>query len=77
MYVQTLREAQDISGKDIQICGKVFHIDEVERIRGKIHFSSTAHPLFLTENLSQVIVMLKGLKTMAGNPLYGDTDMGG
>ena len=54
----------------IQICGKVFSIDEVEHSRGQVHFSSTAHPLFLTENLSQIIVTLKGLKTMAENPLY-------
>lgn len=54
----------------IQICGKAFSIDEVERSRGQVRFSSTAHPLFLTENLSQIIVTLKGLKTMAENPLY-------
>ena len=54
----------------IQICGKQFCIDDVERSRGRVHFSSTAHPLFLTENLSQVIVLLKGLKAMSENPLY-------
>lgn len=54
----------------IQICGRKFCIEEVERSRGQVHFSSTAHPLFLTENLSQIIVLLKGLKAMSENPLY-------
>lgn len=54
----------------IQICGRKFCIEEVERRRGQVHFSSTAHPLFLTENLSQIIILLKGLKAMSENPLY-------
>lgn len=54
----------------IQICGKKFIIDDVERRRGLVRFSSTAHPIFLTHNLSQVLVTLKGLKAMSQNPLY-------
>ena len=56
----------------IQVCGKVFTIDDLERHKGTATFSSTAHPLFLTPNLTQVIVTLKGLKIMADNPLYAD-----
>lgn len=54
----------------LQICGRVFKIEGTERSRGQVRFASTAHPLFLTENLTQVIVMLKGLRIMAQNPLY-------
>ena len=54
----------------IQICGKVFKIQETERSKGKITSASTAHPLFLTLNLTQVIIMLKGLKAMSENGRY-------
>lgn len=54
----------------IQVCGRPFIIREANRSRGRMHFGSTAHPLFLTENLTQVIVILKGLRAMAENPLY-------
>lgn len=56
----------------IQVCGKKFIIDDIERRRGQIRFSSTAHPLFLTHNLSQIIVTLKGLKAMSNDPLYAE-----
>ena len=54
----------------IQICGKTFKINETKRSKGKIASASTAHPLFLTPNLTQVIVMLKGLKAMSENRHY-------
>jgi len=54
----------------IQICGRVFKVEDMERSRGSVHFPSTSHPLFLTPNLSQVLIMLKGLRVMAENPLY-------
>lgn len=56
----------------IQVCGKKFFIKEDDAVRekGRIRFASTAHPVFLSENLTQVMVMLKGLKEMAKNPLY-------
>ena len=62
-----------LRGRDndpIQICGKVFKIDDLERGRDVVNFPSTAHPLFLTPNLTQVLVMLKSLKTMSDDPLY-------
>ena len=58
------------SGDPIQICGRKFVIDDTARERGQLRFSSTAHPLFLTENLTQVIILLKGLKSMAENSAY-------
>ena len=39
----------------------------MERNRDSVHFPSTAHPLFLTPNLTQVLVTLKGLREMAGS----------
>ena len=54
----------------IQVCGKKFFISGTERRDGGIRFQSTAHPIFLAENLTQVLVMLKGLRVMAENPLY-------
>lgn len=54
----------------IQVCGKRFVIDDLERERDVVSFSSTAHPLFLTPNLTQVLVILKGLKAMSDDPLY-------
>ena len=54
----------------IQICGRPFFIPDSNRVNGQMRSASTAHPLFLTENLTQVIIMLKGLRIMAENPLY-------
>ena len=54
----------------IQICGRRFFIPDTARSKGQVHFASTVHPVFLTENLTQIIVMLKGLKEMAKDPLY-------
>ena len=58
-----------LRGKDpIQIMGKPFIIDETIRKDDTLKFSSTAHPLFLTFNLTQVIATLKGLKAMSREP---------
>lgn len=54
----------------IQICGRPFFIPDSTRKGDRYESASTVHPLFLTENLTQVIVMLKGLRQMAENPLY-------
>ena len=58
------------SDDPIQICGRRFSIPEATRSKGQIHHASTVHPLFLTENLTQVIIMLKGLRAMAQDPKY-------
>lgn len=42
----------------------------IERKRGNIEFESTVHPIFLALNLTQVVVMLQGLRYMTGNKAY-------
>lgn len=54
----------------IQVCGRKFFIPDTHRQDGRITFQSTAHPVFLTENLTQILILLKGLKVMSENPLY-------
>ena len=50
----------------IQICGKKYVIDYVKRENDHVRdMASTPHPLFLTCNITQVIVTLKGLRTMS------------
>lgn len=67
-----LAKLRGMDNDPIQICGKVFKIDDLERDRGSVYFPSTAHPLFLTPNLTQVLVTLKGLKMMSGDPIYAE-----
>lgn len=67
-----IKKLRGLDEDPIQICGKVFKIEDVERGRDVLHFSSTAHPLFLTPNLTQILVTLKGLKEMSSNPLYSN-----
>ncbi|QNO15939.1 hypothetical protein HYG86_14770 [Alkalicella caledoniensis] len=54
----------------LQVCGKKFIIEDMERRRGRVTMASTAHPIFLTGNLTQVIVTLKGLKSMSQDSAY-------
>ena len=56
----------------IQVQGRKFFIpdDTITRENGRFIQQSTMHPIFLAENLTQVLTMLKGLKIMAENPLY-------
>ncbi len=67
-----LTKLRGLDNDPIQICGKVFKIDDLERGREVVYFPSTAHPLFLTPNLTQVLVTLKGLKAMSNDPLYAE-----
>lgn len=67
-----LKKLRGLDDDPIQVCGKVYKISEIERGRDVVSFSSTAHPLFLTPNLTQVLVTLKGLKSMGENPLYAE-----
>lgn len=56
----------------ISVGGREFFIPEksMPRHLGRVTFESTLHPLFLTENLTQVIILLEGLKRMSENPDY-------
>ena len=67
-----LSKLRGIDDDPIQIYGKVFKINETKRSKGKIASASTVHPLFLTPNLTQIIVMLKGLKAMSENRHYAN-----
>lgn len=55
----------------IQINGKKFTISEIERRNNSLDMQSTVHPLFLTSNLTQIIVMLRGLQGFKDDPLLG------
>ncbi len=62
-----------LRGKDpLQVLGRQLLVNDVERRDGKVLFSSTVHPMFLTLNLSQALTTLKGLKKMSGEPLYSE-----
>lgn len=63
-----------LRGEDdpLQVCGKPFIVDEMVRQRGRIQFTTTVHPLFLTFNITQVIATLKGLKHMCEDPILGN-----
>ena len=52
----------------LQVCGQKFIIHETDRSMGHLYFESTAHPFFLTCNLTQVITALEGLRIMSGQP---------
>ena len=65
---EDLSRIRGISNELIQICGKPFVVDGIERRNGKVISPSTVHPFFLTFNLTQVIATLKGLKGMSLEP---------
>lgn len=65
---EDLSKLRGYSGDPIQICGKPFAIKETEMKNGIVKMASTAHPFFLTFNLTQVMTTLKGLKTMCQEP---------
>jgi hypothetical protein len=55
---------------EISVLGQEVSIRGIERDNGTISFQSTVHPLFLTPNLTQVVVMLNGLRVMSGDRAY-------
>lgn len=66
-YIKKLR---GLDNEPIQFFNKDFSIPETERSKGRLSSASTVHPLLLTLNLTQVLVILKGLKAMSENRLY-------
>ena len=52
----------------IQIAGKQFVVEDMKRENDRVSLPSTVHPLFLTSNLTEVIITLKGLKAMSNQP---------
>ena len=65
-----LKALRGQSYDSIKVCGKPFILDDTRRSKGHVYFSSTAHPIFLACNLSQVLITLKGLKTMSEDSRY-------
>ena len=53
------------SNNAIQICGRKFIVSGIQRRNGSVTFASTVHPLFLTYNISQILVTLKGLRLVS------------
>ncbi len=68
-----IKKLMGIDKDPLQVCGKKFEIPEIDSENDTLKFESTAHPLFLTPNITQLIVTLKGLKEMSENPLYGNS----
>ncbi|HHU63109.1 MAG TPA: hypothetical protein GXZ32_02705, partial [Clostridiales bacterium] len=58
------------SNDGISIMGQKLSVRGVERQKGKIEFESTVHPIFLALNLTQVVVMLQGLRHMVKDRVY-------
>ncbi|HHU98126.1 MAG TPA: hypothetical protein PKI14_13010 [Fervidobacterium sp.] len=52
------------------IMGQKILINGVERDKGVVEFKSTVHPIFLALNLTQVVMVLQGLRHMAKNDAY-------
>lgn len=64
-----IRKLRGMDEDPIQICGKQYILPEMIRENDRISsMPSTVHPLFLTCNLTEVIITLEGLKVMAENP---------
>ncbi len=63
-----LAKLRGMDDDPLQVCGRKFTIDEVERENGRMVFKSTVHPFFLTCNLTQVVGMLKGLDSLSEIP---------
>jgi len=64
-------DLKKLRGRDddpISVCGRKFIVDDCERKNGHMSFASNVHPMFLTNNLTEVIAMLKGLKHMCEEP---------
>lgn len=54
----------------VSIMGQKIRVRGIERQKGYIEFQSTVHPIFLALNLTQVVVMLQGLKHMTKDEAY-------
>ncbi|MGH4121854.1 MAG: hypothetical protein ACREV6_02790 [Clostridium sp.] len=63
--LHVLREQEGIS-----FLGQRVKINGIQRKNGVIEFKSTVHPVFLALNLTQVVVMLEGLKNMMKEEAY-------
>jgi len=58
------------SDEGVSILGQKIRVKGIERQKGSIEFESTVHPIFLALNLTQVVVMLQGLKHITRDEAY-------
>jgi hypothetical protein len=66
--VRILKGATD---DPIQVCGKKLIINDLVRERGgKFSYDSTVHPVFLSNNLTQTLLLLRGLKSLSEKVMY-------
>ena len=66
---EDLRKLRGQDDDPLQVMGQKLSID-FERSRSGLKFPSTVHPLFLTQNLTQIIAILRGLEHQAKHPAY-------
>jgi len=62
-----LKKLRGLDDDPIQVMGQKLTVD-FERNKSCVTFPSTVHPLFLTQNLTQIICMLKGLEHQQSDP---------
>ncbi len=65
-----IKKLRGMTDNPIQVCGKKFVIEDSKRRNGRVMMSSTAHPVLLTSNLTQIIVTLKGLRLMSKDSAF-------
>lgn len=65
---EDLRKLRSYDG--VSIMEQKIRVEEIERHKGNIEFQSTVHPIFLALNLTQVVVMLQGLRHMINDKVY-------
>lgn len=64
-----LRKLKGNDDDPLQVMGQKLVVDFERRLSG-VKFPSTVHPLFLTQNLTQIISILSGLKNQMLDPAY-------
>lgn len=68
-----IKKLTEEDNDSLQVCERKFKIPAVDsNTKDTLAFESTAHPLFLTSNITQLIAMLKGLRKMSEDPLFGN-----
>lgn len=71
-YVSTRtieNDLKDLSEGNLRVMGQVLKA-EYRRKRRKVYMPSTIHPLFLAQNLTQIVTLLNGLECSAKDPSY-------
>ena len=61
---RTIDEYMKILMEGTEFLGTPFRVDGAKRSKGRIDFQSTVHPILLTPNITQILIMLKELKAV-------------